>query len=53
MSTQNSPEVYVPSEIYGPDGTDVSRKMTVQLFALSLQLLATPNGGHASMFCFG
>jgi hypothetical protein len=24
MSTQNSPEVYVPSEIYAPDGTDVS-----------------------------
>lgn len=23
MSTQNSPEVYVPSEIYAPDGTDV------------------------------
>jgi hypothetical protein len=24
MSTQNSPEVYVPSEIYAPDGADVS-----------------------------
>jgi membrane-associated protease RseP (regulator of RpoE activity) len=23
MSTQNSPEVYVPTEIYAPDGTDV------------------------------
>jgi len=23
MSTQNSPDVYVPTEIYGPDGTDV------------------------------
>ena len=24
MSTPNSPEVYVPSKIYAPDGTDVS-----------------------------
>jgi membrane-associated protease RseP (regulator of RpoE activity) len=24
MSTQNSPEVYIPTEIYAPDGTDVS-----------------------------
>jgi hypothetical protein len=24
MSTQNPPEVFVPSEIYAPDGTDVS-----------------------------
>ncbi|MGH9516422.1 MAG: site-2 protease family protein [Terriglobales bacterium] len=41
MSTQNSPEVYVPSEIYAPDGTDVSfATPPKQRYWLHLLLLA-------------
>jgi membrane-associated protease RseP (regulator of RpoE activity) len=47
MSTQNSPEVYVPSEIYGPDGTDVSpaplpkRRYWLHLLLLALTFFTT------------
>jgi membrane-associated protease RseP (regulator of RpoE activity) len=47
MSTQNSPEVYVPSEIYGPDGTDVSpapspkRRYWLHVLLLALTFFTT------------
>jgi len=41
MSTQNSPEVYVPSEIYAPDGAEVSPAPPVKhRYWLHLLLLA-------------
>src|SRR5256885_9736262 len=41
MSTQNSPEVYVPSEIYAPDGVEVSLAETPKnRYWLLLLLLA-------------
>jgi len=41
MSTQNSPEVYVPSEIYAPDGVEVSLAETPKhRYWLHLLLLA-------------
>jgi membrane-associated protease RseP (regulator of RpoE activity) len=47
MSTQNSPELYVPSEIYAPDGTDVSvapppkHKYWLHLLLLGLTFFTT------------
>src|SRR4051812_19495795 len=47
MSTQNSPEVYVPSEIYAPDGADVSpapprkHRYWLHLLLLALTFLTT------------
>ena len=47
MSTQNSPEVYVPSEIYAPDGTDVlvapprRHKYWLHLLLLALTFFTT------------
>ncbi len=41
MSTQNSPEVYIPSEIYAPDGAKVSiAPQPKQRYWLHLLLLA-------------
>ena len=46
MSTQNSPEVYVPSEIYAPAGTDVpvaprrSAWLAALVFAAAVSVVA-------------